>query len=178
MTDRLMPAPRRRARPITVTPGLERRFWAKVDRSGGPEACWLWTGKTQNGGYGVLVLDGERTTTVYAHRVSWAVHTGDDPGEHLVCHRCDTPGCVNHAHHFLGTPAENAADMKVKGRQRPGGAKLDAAAVRDIRMWAEEGVPVKVLAGWYEVARRTIRDVLRGRTWANVDTQREKPAAA
>lgn len=28
-------------------------FWAKVDTSGGPDACWLWAGSRNRGGYGV-----------------------------------------------------------------------------------------------------------------------------
>ena len=62
--------PLARTCPIVLTPGLIRRFWAKVDTSGGPRACWMWRGKVQNGGYGVLVLDGEKSRTVYVHRLS------------------------------------------------------------------------------------------------------------
>jgi len=28
------------------------RFWAKVDRSAGPNACWPWLGKKDRDGYG------------------------------------------------------------------------------------------------------------------------------
>jgi hypothetical protein len=35
-----------------------------------------------------------------------------------VLHRCDEPRCCNPEHLFLGTQAENMADMHRKGRSR------------------------------------------------------------
>ena len=34
----------------------------------------------------------------------------------VVCHRCDTPACINPQHLFLGTQAQNLQDMWRKGR--------------------------------------------------------------
>jgi hypothetical protein len=34
----------------------------------------------------------------------------------VVCHRCDTPQCINPDHLFLGTKKENAEDCSRKGR--------------------------------------------------------------
>lgn len=95
---------------------LEQRFWEKVDKRG-PDECWLWTASvTKCGGYGQFAISTGKPKR--ATRVVWELVHGAPPGPHMfVCHRCDTPRCVNPAHLFLGTQQDNNRDMFTKGRQ-------------------------------------------------------------
>lgn len=94
------------------------RFWAKVDRSGGPDACWPWTACVGPHGYGLF--QSRSRTTSRAHRVAYAMTHGNFDARLFVCHRCDNPPCCNPAHLWLGTTADNVADMVAKGRQATG----------------------------------------------------------
>ncbi len=99
---------------------LEIRFWKKVDKSG---ECWIWTGATLDYGYGVIGIAGHRTSV--AHRVAYELQIGPIPPGMMVLHHCDNPPCVRGDHLFIGSKADNSADMIKKGRHWATGRKFD-----------------------------------------------------
>ena len=137
------------------------RFWEKVAKS---EGCWLWTATKTRRGYGHVRV-GRRL--VSAHRVSWVLANGEIPAGLSVCHRCDNPACVNPAHLFLGTHAENIQDAAAKGRmahgERAARARLTALDVRWIRAYA--AYPARVVGKAFGVGHACIWSIRSGRTW-------------
>ena len=75
--------------------------------------CWIWVSGADEFGYGRF---GAKGKTWRAHRYSFALYVGSLQDDMSVCHRCDTPSCVNPDHLFLGTNQDNVLDRVTKGR--------------------------------------------------------------
>lgn len=128
--------------------------------------CWLFDGGLVNGGYGQVRRGLKKAL---AHRAAWEAANGPIPPGLCVCHKCDTPRCVNPAHLFLGTGADNMADKVAKGRQhRPAGeahgqAKLTESMVRAIRA---DGRKQYEIAKAFGIGQAQVSRIKTGRRWS------------
>jgi hypothetical protein len=91
---------------------VKERFFQKVCEDG--SGCHLWTGARNIWGYGRHKINGK---TCAAHRTAWELVNGSVPVGLLVLHHCDNPRCVNPAHLYVGTQADNMRDMMARGRR-------------------------------------------------------------
>lgn len=86
---------------------------ARLEKATGIDKCWSWPGKTDHKGRGRVSVNGK---TMLAHRAVWERVVAPIPEGKMLCHRCDNMGCVNPAHMYVGTHADNMRDMKDRRR--------------------------------------------------------------
>lgn len=127
--------------------------------------CHLWQRELTRGGYGQIWWKG-RTRLV--NRALWEETRGPIPKGQCICHTCDTPSCVNPAHHFLGSNAQNSADMVKKGRTRPprgeehGCAKLTEEQVEQIRQAVGTQ---RHIAALFDISQSVVCEIRSGKAW-------------
>ena len=159
---------------------LSSRFWEKVHR-GEADVCWPWEGATSlKTGYGDFKLTKPwralfgNVQHTGAHRVGFFLQHGFITPGLIICHHCDNPPCVNGAHLFEGTYADNSHDAQRKGRLPFGdrnGSRLHPESY--YRVFSPEqkvvltqlhdaGTSYADLARRYQCAHATIRRAING----------------
>jgi hypothetical protein len=146
-----------------------RRFWTHVIKT---DSCWLWKGSCDWTGYGRFVFNEKN---ISAHRHSWTLANGPIPKGLHVLHNCpdgDNKSCVNPAHLFLGTNADNLRDASKKGQLPRGSqktaAKLTEHKVKRIKRLHASGIGMRELGRRYGVSNVTIFGIIHGRIWTHV----------
>lgn len=139
------------------------------------DGCWEWKGHINSAGYSIFKVNGKRT---FAHIFSWMLYRGDIPYKQFVCHKCDNPICCNPEHLFLGSPAKNSEDMKVKKRQAKGNShgmsKLNEQDAINIKKRLKAGETSYRIAKDYPVHMSTIYSIEWGVTWNHLGEKNVK----
>jgi hypothetical protein len=95
---------------LRLRPTSRERFWAKVSKREGEDACWLWTGSVNKAGYGSFGYEGK---TYLAHRLAAAWAGVPVVGWLCIRHSCRLPRCVRPSHLFNATKAEVRASFRI-----------------------------------------------------------------
>lgn len=145
-------------RGATLAERLEHHGWNVT-----PAGCWEWVGSLNQNGYGQLAVGTDRPEI--ASRVAYTAWVGPIPAEGVVCHECDNPPCINPAHLFIGTRADNNRDAADKARTANGELrphKLKDAQVTEIRRRYLRGdVKQRTLALEFGVSQQLISSLVR-----------------
>ncbi len=155
---------------------LKTRFLAYV---GQPTdcGCILWTGCVNENGYGLISAMTDRGKNILAHRLAWEfAHGVPPPADREVCHNCpsvDNPLCVNAAHLFLGTHADNMHDAAIK-HQIPQGERCHFATLTDEIVLAIRarhalgGISQIELATQFGTSQQSVSRIILRQTWKHI----------
>lgn len=141
----------------SFTPFIDDRFWSKVRFT---DSCWIWTGHTDECGYGRVTRRSINRHNMGAHRYVMTVLNGPIPHGMVVMHTCDNPPCVNPEHLRIGTVAENVADMAQKDRH--GKISIDSESVLEIIKRYKNGEKQMSLALEFGVSQQAISKYVSG----------------
>lgn len=142
--------------------------------------CWLWIGGVDTKGYGRVSSSNTTEGPCLAHRASYELAHGPIPDGMFVCHKCDTPCCVNPSHLFLGTAKDNMQDMVRKGRKAPipdqRGERAYASKLTDSQARAilADQRRHRLIAADYGVSRSAIRHIKYGERFGHLKQNSER----
>lgn len=140
------------------------RFWQCVERRNC--GCWGWSGFVNSYGYPIITMSNGRTG---AHRLMWSLINGPIQSGLSVLHKCDNPICMNPDHLFIGTQADNMADMIMKGRKARGSKSPRAKATEEQVLRAHtmlnEGQLSRVVAESCGINLNTVYHIKQGTRW-------------
>lgn len=162
------------------------RFESHVDRSGGPDACHLWTGSHDQEGYGITRING---ATIRSHLLAWEFENGPRPAGSEMDHECHNqairdglckPGkcphrlCCNLRHLIQRADRQEHHDAtpSMAMRRLVGNRKLTPEQAREIFVLMQDpnARPAEV-ADRYGINVSQVRRIRRGAAWGWLNGQ-------
>lgn len=96
----------------------------------------------------------------FAHHVAYELVKGPIPEGKMICHTCDMSECVNPAHLWAGTAADNQRDKAVKGRAVK---RVTNEQVQEIRQAYAAGDTQVAIATRYGIHQGSVSAIVRGK---------------
>ena len=151
-------------------------FWASVDRSAGPDGCWIWLGPRNGEGDGrVRAVVGGRWSMQPPQRIAWFLKHDSLPPLTLR-YTCQNRICCNPAHAAVVARAKDdkvvgtlfpAQALAQQGENNSSGVLTEEAARNVLRRLAA-GETGRSLALEYGVTAAAISMLKHGRTWRHL----------
>ena len=158
---------------------LEEKIQSMLDPPN-ERGCRLWRGFRRLGGYAhpegyaTIAIDHRQRPV---SRVLWELRHGPIPEGLNVLHKCDTPPCGEETHFFLGTHADNVADMVAKGRHAKAHRTMTEVQAREaLEMYRSGAFTLQAIADRYGVTIQAIWLLGKGKNWQRLHTELEQHA--
>lgn len=137
-----------------------------------PRGCWIWSGpKLRDRDYARVRYRGR---DISVRRAAWEVAHGAVPEGRFVINICGHGLCINPDHlrvtERMNLGNRNGARLHpecLARGERNGNSRLTTSQVAEIRRRRQaDAVSLRKLARSYGISYETVRQVIRGRTWA------------
>ena len=139
-------------------------FYSRPQKNG----CLLWIGATVKSGSGRIRINGKNEVVA---RAAWKEHHKRSiPKDLKVLHTCDVPACIRKKHLFLGTQADNVADMDAKGRRvvRRGEQKATKLTAKKVRAIRRDQRNYRIVARQYKIHPQYVYQIRNRAKWSHL----------
>ncbi len=156
---------------------IEQKFMDRVFIMTEGAGCWLWVGKKNGAGYGLLNINGK---DVQATRLSLTFfNRPPQPGE-FALHKCHNPGCCRPDHLYWGSKKQNTKDQidrgtfyytgiaGLAGEDSPNHRFTSADIIEMRRLHWQEGESYADIGRRFHVNSGRVHNICNGKRWGHV----------